>query len=238
MTTADTYSTPGTNRLLTSIPLPERNQFMALLEPIELHASQVLYLPNQPISHVYFPLNSVISLLVLMEKGGAVEVGTVGNEGLVGLPVFLGAESTPGQAMVQVAGDAMRIDRQTFVEQVLEIDGPLYRVLHRYTQALFVEATQGAACNRLHAAEVRLCRWMLMTHDRAGRDSFPLRLEFIAQMLGLDNTSAKLVVTTIENAGLIRYERGSITILDRPGLEVGSCECYKVIRAEFEQAIA
>src|SRR5262245_47533540 len=133
MTTAKSYSTPGTNRLLDSFPPLERTQLMAQMEPFALHASQVLYLPNAPIPHVYFPLNSMVSLLVLLEDGGAVEVGTVGNEGMVGLPVFLGAESTPGQAIVQVAGDALRMARQTFIEQVLEVGGPLYRALHRYT---------------------------------------------------------------------------------------------------------
>jgi len=118
---------------------------------------------------------------------------------------------------------------------VLEIDGPFYHVLHRYTQALFVQATQGAACNQLHSLEQRFCRWMLMTHDQAGRDSFPLNHTFIAQMLGVPLATVSVVVAQIQQAGLISYERGSITIRDRAGLEAGSCECYWVIRAEFER---
>jgi CRP-like cAMP-binding protein len=237
MTTAGIYSQPGTNRLLASLPPAERDRLIARMEPVALNATQLIYDANQPITDVYFPLSSLISLLVVMEEGGAVEVGTAGNEGMVGLPVFLGARSTPGRALVQVGGDAVRMPAETFIQEVLAVDGPLYRLLHRYTQALFVEATQGAACNRLHPREERFCRWMLMTHDRVGRNSFPLREEFIAQMLGVSRANVSVVIATTEKAGLISYEGGTMTILDRAGLEAGSCECYRVVRAEFERVV-
>jgi CRP-like cAMP-binding protein len=220
---------------LASLLPAEYDRIVALAEPVALEVNQILYTVHQPITHVYFPLSSVNSLLVIMEDGETAEVGTVGSEGMVGLPVFLGATSTPGQALTQIAGDALRMPTEAFVKAVLEADGPVYRVLQRYTQALFVQATQGAACNLLHSMEARFCRWVLTTHDRVGRDSFPLPLEFIAMMIGLRRTSIRAVAAVIKKVRFVSYRRDTLTILDRPGLEACSCVCYGVIRGEFER---
>lgn len=237
MSTANTFSRPGTNRLLTALPPGELQWLMGLLEPVSLAFKQSLYESNQPISHVYFPLTSVNSLLVEMQDGGVVEVGTVGNEGMVGLPVFLGATSTPGRALVQIPGRALRMPATIFTDVTLRADGALYHVLQRYTQALFVQTAQGAACNRLHTQEQRFCRWILMTHDRVGRDSFPLTHEFIAQMLGVRRATVSEAAAAMQTAGCIHYHHGTMTIRDRTGLEAASCECYRVIRAEFDRVI-
>jgi CRP-like cAMP-binding protein len=235
MSAANSFSHLGTNRLLAALPPEELAWLAGLLEPVALGFKQVLYESNQPIGHVYFPLTAVCSLLVEMQDGRTVEVGTVGNEGLVGLPVFLGATSTSGYAIAQIPGAALRMPAATFVSQVLGGDGALYHALQRYTQALFVQTAQGAACNRLHTQEQRFCRWILMTHDRVGSESFPLTHEFIAQMLGVRRATVSEVAAAIQAAGLIHYHRGTMTVRDRAGLEAASCECYAVIRAEHDR---
>ena len=237
MTSAKTYSARGSNRLLAALPPGEATWLMGLLEPIKLSFKQLLYEPNQPIAHVYFPLTSVTSLLVEMQDGGVVEIGTVGNEGMVGLPVFVGATSTPGRALIQIPGTALRMPAATLTEVVLRGDGALYHVLQRYIQALFVQTAQGAACNRLHTQEQRFCRWMLMMHDRVGSDMFPVTHEFIAQMLGVRRATVSEVAAAMQSAGYIEYHRGSMTIRDRAGLEAASCECYGVIRTEYDRVL-
>lgn len=235
MSTANVFSHPGTNRLLSALPRQELEWLTELLEPVTLGFKQRLYESNRPIEQVYFPLTSVNSLLVEMQDGRSVEVGTVGNEGMVGLPVFLGAASTSGYAIAQIPGAALRMPAATFVRRVLSGDGALYHALQRYTQALFVQTAQGAACNRLHTQEQRFCRWMLMTHDRVGSDSFPLTHEFTAQMLGVRRATVSEVAAAVQAAGLVSYQRGTMTIRDRAGLEAASCECYAVIRAEYDR---
>jgi CRP-like cAMP-binding protein len=237
MTSAKTFSDQGVNRLLAALPAAERERVIELLEPVSLTFKQLLYEPNQPIMHVYFPLSCVTSLLVDMQDGGVVEIGTTGNEGIVGLPVFLGATSTPGRAITQIPGAALRMPASRFTDVVLRLDGALYHVLQRYTQALFVQTAQGAACNKLHNQEQRFCRWVLMMHDRVGSDSFPLTHAFIAQMLGVRRATVSEVAAAMQTAGLIQYHRGTMTIRDRAGLEAASCECYGVIRAEFDGVV-
>lgn len=237
MSTTDAFSRPDANRLLAALPPAEAARLAGLLEPVALEFKHLLYEPGQPIAHVYFPLTAVCSLLVEMQDGRAVEVGTVGNEGMAGLPVFLGATSTPGRAIVQIPGAALRMPAAALVDTALRGDGALYQALQRYTQALFVQTAQGAACNRLHTQEQRFCRWMLMTHDRVGGDSFPLTHEFIAQMLGVRRATVSEVAAAVQAVGLIRYHRGAMTIRDRAGLEAASCECYAVIRAELDRVV-
>lgn len=171
-----------------------------------------------------------------MQNGEAVEVATVGNEGMVGLPVFLEAATIPGKAFAQIPGEAWRMSADTFKEQVSP-GTPLHELLQRYTQALFNLISQSTACNRLHTVEERACRWLLMTHDRVGSDSFPLTQEFLAQMLGVRRPTVSTVASILQRAGFISYSRGKITILDREGLESASCECYEIIRAEFERLV-
>jgi CRP-like cAMP-binding protein len=224
------------NRLLAALPREEYERLLPHLELVPLEYKQILYQPNEPIDYVYFPNNGVASLLTIMENGDAVEVGTVGNEGMVGLPVFLGAKTIPGQAIVQIPGDGLRMRVDVFQNKVTS-QSPLYNLLQRYTQALFNQIAQSAACNRLHSIEERFCRWLLMTQDRVGKDKFPLTQEFLSQMLGVRRASVSVVASTIQRAGLITYTRGKITILDREGLEAASCECYAIIKEEFERLV-
>ena len=238
MPTMEITGNGRTNRLLAALPTAERSQLMQLMEHVWQEIKQVVYEPNADIPYVYFPISSVNSLIIVMEDGKAVEVGTIGNEGMVGLPVFLGAAMTPGTALCQIAGEALRLPTEQFKREVIEQESALFRLLHRYTHAIFVQAAQGLACNRLHSLEQRFCRWMLTTHDRVGNDTFLLTQEFIAQMLGVRRASVSGVASAIQKAGLLTYHRGRITILDRPRMEQASCECYQVIRAEYDQVFA
>lgn len=224
------------NRLLAALLQEEYDRVVAHMETVALEYQQDLYKPNEPIDYVYFPKSGVVSLLTIMQNGEAVEVATVGNEGMVGLPVFLEADSIPGKAIAQIPGDGWRMSADAFKEQVSP-GSPLHELLQRYTQALFNLIAQSAACNRLHSVEERACRWLLMTHDRVGEDFFPLTQEFLAQMLGARRPTVSTVASILQKAGFISYSRGKITILDREGLESASCECYEIIRAEFERLV-
>jgi CRP-like cAMP-binding protein len=227
---------PVTNRLLASLPGEEYERLQPYLEPISLDFRQNLYEPNVPIEFVYFPLGGVCSLLSQTSVGDLIEVATVGNEGMVGLPVFLGAKQIPGVAMVQIPGDALRMSAEDLHTQVIP-GTALYEVLHRYTQALFNLISQSALCNRVHSIEQRCCRWLLLTHDRVETDEFPLTQEFLSQMLGVRRAGVSEVAARLQNAGFISYRYGNITVLDRAGLEATSCECYELIRQEFDRLI-
>ncbi len=224
------------NRLLAALPTEEYERLEPYLQRVSLEFHQSLYQPNEPIEHVYFPTDGVVSLLNLMENGDAVEVGTVGNEGMVGLPVLLGANTIPGQAFSQIPGAALRMRANVFQREVTP-GSPLYNLLLRYTLALFNQIAQSSACNRLHSIEERFCRWMLMTQDRVASNQFPITHEFLGQMLGVRRASVSVVAATIQKAGLITYKRGKMTILDREGLEDVSCECYAIIKGEFERLV-
>lgn len=224
------------NRLLAAIPPDEYSRVLAYMEIVPLKYKQPLYLNNQPIEYVYFPKQGVVSLLTIMGDGSAVEVGTVGNEGMVGLPVLLGAKSVPGQSFAQIPGEAWRMSVDAFKVHVFA-GSPLHELLQRYTQALFNLIAQSAACNRLHSIEERFARWLLMTADRVETNSFLLTQEFLAQMLGVNRSSVSLTASIIQRAGLIEYVRGQMTILDRSGLEATTCECYQIVKAEFERLL-
>jgi CRP-like cAMP-binding protein len=225
----------GENRLLAALPKKDYERLRPRLEPVSLAAKQVVYEADRPIPHVYFPRNCVISM-VLHVEGGAVEVGTVGHEGMAGLPVFLGTDSFPSLALCQVPGEAVRVRAKALKEAVRESES-LHDLLHRYAHYMLVQSAQSAACNRLHSAEERLCRWLLMMHDRVGADRFPLTQEFMAQMLGVRRPTVSLIASTLQKAGLIQYSRGKMLILDRPGLESAACECYAVTRKELERLL-
>ncbi|KAF3888979.1 MULTISPECIES: Crp/Fnr family transcriptional regulator [Nostocales] len=224
------------NRLLGAIPPEEYQRLLPHLKPVFLEYKQILYQPNEPIEHVYFPNNGVISLLTVMENGEAVEVATVGNEGMIGLPVFLEANTIPGQAFSQIPGEALQMRADVFKREVTSAS-PLFKLLQSYTQALFNLIAQSAACNRLHSIEERFCRWMLMTQDRVGSNEFPLTHEFLGQMLGVRRASVSVVAATIQKAGFISYRRGKMSILDREGLEDITCECYGIVKAEFDRLL-
>lgn len=224
------------NRLLASLPREEYERLVPYLEPVFLDFKRELYQPNVSIEFVYFPLDGVYSLLSLTSEGELIEVATVGNEGIIGLPVFLGVREIPGIAMCQVPGNALRMRAEDLQNQVTH-GTSLYDVLHRYTQALFNFISQSALCNRVHSIEQRCCRWLLLTHDRVGTDEFPLTHEFLSQMLGVRRASVSEVASRLQNAGFIFYRYGKMSILDRAGLEATSCECYGLIKGEFERLI-
>jgi CRP-like cAMP-binding protein len=235
-TTQGAARSESQNRLLAALPPEVYARLLPHLETVALGVKDMAYAANEPIEHVYFPINGVISLVIFMENDQAVEVGTIGKEGMVGLPVFLRAERTPDQAFSQIPGDALRMPAEVFTQEVLP-EGPFRALLHRYTQALMVQIAQSSACNRLHTDEQRCARWLLMTHDRVGADQFLLTQEFLAAMLGMRRARVNAVARVLRKRGLMRYSRGLITILDRPGLEAAACPCYGIIKAEYDRLL-
>jgi CRP-like cAMP-binding protein len=229
-------SNPRQNRLLAALPSEEYERFLPQLELVALDFKKILYQPNEPIEFVYFVLSGVVSLLTILNDDTVVEVATVGNEGFVGLPLFLGATQIPGQALSQIPGTAMQMRAEIFRREVTQ-ETTLFVLLQRYTQALFNQVAQSAACNRIHTIEERFCRWILMTRDRVPGDTFPLTHEFLGQMLGVRRASVTEVAIRMQNAGLIRYKYGKMTVLDRQGLESASCECYQIVKREFERLV-
>ena len=224
------------NQLIAALPTSEYQRLIPHLERVTLPLQQVLYEECEPITHVYFPLQGIVSLVSTMEDGGTVEVGMVGNEGIVGMPVLWGGISTITRAFVQIPGFGMKI-KGSLLKTEFDRGGALQTLLLRYTQALHTQVSQGAACFRLHTIEQRLARWLLTVHDRMDRDEFPLTQEFIAQMLGTRRAGVTLAANSLSQAGMIRYTRGRITILNRKELEATSCECYKTIQAEFTRLL-
>ncbi len=227
---------PGKNRLLAALPRDEYNRLLPHLEKVSLPLREILYEANGPIPHVFFPLNGVVSLVIIMDGDFTLEVGTIGNEGMVGTPVFLGSESSPTRAISQVPGDALRMETKVFQKE-MKRRGPLYGLVQRYTQAMINQISQSTVCNHRHSVEKRMCRWLLMSHDRVGADEFPLTQEFLAQMLGVRRPTVTAVAGKLQKAGLITYHRGTLTILDRKGLEAASCECYRVVSDELERLL-
>jgi CRP-like cAMP-binding protein len=227
---------PNGNRLLATLPPDEYARLAPHLETVALALKQVIYEPDEPIPHVYFVAEGVVSLTQGEVNGQTVEVATVGDEGMVGLPVFLGLDSTPGHAFVQIVGAAQRMPAAVFRREV-RAGTPLHDLLHRYTQALMVQMAQGAACNRLHSVDARCARWLLQTHDRVRGDEFELTQEFLARMVGVRRAAVSEVAGALQEAGLIRYTRGTIRVLDRAGLEAAACACYGIIRTQYERAL-
>jgi CRP-like cAMP-binding protein len=225
---------PRINRLMAALPEPDLTLLRAHLETVPLRQGQNLYTKDAPINHVYFVLHGVISLVAPLKDEPDVEIATVGPEGVVGLPVFLGAERPIGNATVQIPGEAERIKAEEF-RSVVDQSPALNRILLRYTLALMNFIAQNAACNRVHSIEERCARWLLSTQDRVHEKTFPLTQEFLALMLGVRRPSVSKTAGILAKAGLISYVRGRITILNRAGLEAASCECYRVIRHEFDQ---
>lgn len=236
MTTADTFERHGRNRLLDALPDSSRERLAELLQPVKLAFRKTLYEPNVPIDCVYFPLSGVVSLITTVDGATSVEVGTVGNEGMVGVPVLLGARTTPGKAFSQIPGMALAIEAGAF-RAAVDQDSELRDLMGRYTQALFNQIAQSAACNRVHSIDERCARWLLMSHDRVAADRFPLTQEFLGQMLGVRRASVNTAAGVLQRAGFISYVRGVVTITDRIGLESASCECYRIVRDEFDRLL-
>jgi CRP-like cAMP-binding protein len=226
---------PGENRLLVSLPRDEYDRLLPHLEKVSLTLRDILYEANGPIAHVYFPLAGVVSL-VIMDGGCTLEVGIIGNEGMVGTPVFLGADRSPTRAIVQIEGEAMRMEVKVFQKEMRR-NGPLYGLVQRFTQAMINHISQCLICNRRHSVKKRMCRWLMMSHSRVGADEFHLTHEFLAQMLGVCRPTVTAVARALQKAGLIRYHRGRITILDRKGLEAACCECYEVVAKELDRLL-
>jgi CRP-like cAMP-binding protein len=224
------------NRILAALPAAERAHLAERLTVVSLPIKTVLFEPGQQIEAVHFPVDGVISLVTALEDGAIVEVATIGNEGIVGVPLLSGG-SLAVRAISQVAGQALRMTAGDFLAE-LEGNGALSHLASRYIQALFGQISQAAACNRLHSNEERLSRWLLMSHDRVGVDEFAITHEFLGQMLGSRRATVTLSAGLLQAAGLIRYHRGQVTILDRVGLEGVSCECYAVIKAELDNVVA
>ncbi|HUZ69738.1 MAG TPA: Crp/Fnr family transcriptional regulator [Candidatus Saccharimonadales bacterium] len=206
------------------------------MRPNHLTVKTVLFDPGQVITSVYFPLDGVVSLVTPLADGNIVEVATIGNEGMVGVPLVAGG-SLAVRAISQVGGRTLRMDASTFIAELERLPG-FRKLIQRYVQALFGQISQAAACNRLHSNEERLSRWLLMSHDRVGVDSFPITHEFLGQMLGSRRATVTLSAGLLQAAGLIRYHRGRVTIVDRAGLEGVSCECYGIIKAALDRVVS
>jgi CRP-like cAMP-binding protein len=227
------------NRLLAMIPQREQERLAGELELVSLDLKQSLYKEDEPIEHVYFPISGVLSLVSQMEDGRAIEVATIGNEGMVGLPVFLQATRTSAHmAFAQIPGESLQMPADRFSDFTAGAEnGGLNVAMNRYTQALMSMIARAVACNALHSVQQRACRWLLTTHDRARSDEFLLTQEFLGQMLGVTRASVNEVARELQEADAIEYSRGRITILDRDQLESRACECYRVITAEFDRLL-
>ena len=226
---------PVENRLLAALPRASWQALQPDLETVTCGIKDIVYRPNEPIAHVVFPGSGVFSLLAVGDEDGElIEVATVGNEGFVGLPLFLGADSTPGMAIAQIGGDAQRMPAAAFQHAVAR-DSAFAALLNRTTLALFTQIAQASFCNRTHPMVQRCARWLLMTHDRVSGDTFPLTHEFLSQMLGVRRATITEAMGPLQQAGLITYARGIVQIVDRAGLEAASCECYRIIRDEYHR---
>jgi CRP-like cAMP-binding protein len=231
-------SLPAGNRLLDSLDEEDRQRLTHDVEAVRFKLMETLYDAGESIDSVYFPLQSVVSILTRAQGTSGVEVATIGNEGLVGISLAWGAaELNPAEVLqVQVPGPALRMTAATFTAELAR-DSSLAGVVRRYTQAFVSQLMQQVACNGLHSIEERCARWMLLTHDRIGADEFPLTQEFLAQMLGVRRASVTVVAGMLQQAGFIRYRRGRVTVTDRAGLEGAACECYAVLREVFERLV-
>jgi CRP-like cAMP-binding protein len=224
------------NRILRAVPRADLDRLLGASRVDHLDVGERLYRPGQRISEVFFPLDSVVSVVTTMKDGASIEVATVGNEGLAGVPVFLGAEAGPNEAFSQIPGKMVRTPAAAFMAEIERVP-KLREAVARYTQALFGLVSQSVACNRLHSIEERLARWLLMCRDRTNTDEMPLTQEFLADMLGVRRPGVTLAAGMLQKAGLLSYNRGRITILDRVGLEGVACECYRVVRDEFDRLV-
>jgi CRP-like cAMP-binding protein len=225
----------GQNRILAALPASERQQLFEVVRTVSLPVKTVLFEPGATVDAVHFPTDGVISLVTPLHDGAIVEVATIGNEGIVGVPLVpMGGLAV--RAISQVAGHSLRMDARTFLEWE-DRSHAFQTLVESYTQALFGQISQAAACNRLHSSEERLSRWLLMSHDRVGSDEFMITQEFLGQMLAARRSTVSVSAGILQRAGLIHYVRGHVTIVDRHGLEAVACECYAVIKAELERVV-
>ncbi|HEX8151329.1 MAG TPA: Crp/Fnr family transcriptional regulator [Pyrinomonadaceae bacterium] len=228
---------PAGNRLLARLPPDEMERLVPHLGGVSFALGEVIYESGGRQSYIYFPTTSIISLLYLMQNGSSAEMGVAGNDGLVGVALFMGGDSVPNRAVVQSAGAAFRMKTKVLQGEFAR-GGTFQRLLLRYTQALMTQMSQTAVCNRLHTIEQQLCRWLLLSHDRLSTDELVMTQELIANMLGVRREGVTHAAGRLQESGLISYVRGRITILDRRGLEAAVCECYKVVKDEYDRLLA
>jgi CRP-like cAMP-binding protein len=236
VTTGNTNMQSSRNWLLGAIPEEVYERLRPDLELVSLVLGKVIYESQGAMSHVYFPTTAIVSLLYTMTDGTSAEMGIVGNDGVVGIAVFMGGDTTPNRAVVQSAGEALRLPVTSFRAEFKQA-GELHRLLLLYTQSLLTQMSQTAVCNRLHTVEQQLCRWLLLSHDRLNSNELIMTQELIANMLGVRREGVSVAAHHLQEAGLIRYKRGHITIVDRKALESWVCECYQVVRTECERLL-
>ncbi len=228
---------PIHNHLLAALPDAEKQRLFPQLEYVPLPLGRALYEPGGTMRHVFFPVDSIVSLLCVMEDGASTEIAVVGNEGIIGISLFMGGETTPSRAIVQSAGGAYQLKGQVLKDE-FERGGAMQHLLLKYTQALITQMAQTAVCNRHHSLDQQLCRWLLLSLDRLHSNELIMTQELIANMLGVRREGVTEAAGHLQSAGLIRYRRGHIEVLDRPGLEARVCECYMVVRQEYTRLMS
>jgi CRP-like cAMP-binding protein len=228
-------ASPRQNHLLAALPQAEWQRWLPQLEHVSMPLGLVIYESGSTLSHVYFPTTSIVSLLYVMENGASAEIAVVGNEGLVGISLFMGGESTPSRAVVQSAGEGYRLRAPTIKDDFNR--APVLHLLLRYTQALITQMAQTAVCNRHHSLDQQLCRWLLLSLDRLQGNELAMTQELIANMLGVRREGVTEAALKLQAVGLIRYARGHIVVLDRHGLEKRTCECYAVVKKEYDRLL-
>lgn len=224
------------NYLFHSIPDPEWERLLPHIEPVSLPLGKVLYEPGTKMTHLYFPSTAIVSLLYALENGSSAEIAIVGNEGVVGISIFMGGDSTSSRAVVQSAGEGYRI-KSSILKDEFNRAGPVMHLLLRYTQALITQMSQTAVCNRHHTLDQQFCRWLLLSLDRLTSNELIMTQELIANMLGVRREGVTESALKVQKAGFIKYARGHITILDRLGLEKRTCECYQVVKSEYDRLL-
>ncbi len=228
---------PNQNHLLAALPAADFERMAGQLELVPMRLGEMIYGPGGQLQHAYFPTTSIVSLHYVTESGASAEIAGVGNEGVVGISLFMGGDTTPSSAVVQTAGQAFRLERRLLMEE-FDRDGPIRGLLLRYTQALITQMAQTAICNRYHSVEQQLCRWLLVTLDRIPSGHFVMTQELVANMLGVRREAITQSAAKLQQSGFIRYRRGHIAVLDRSGLETRTCECYAVVRKELNRLLA
>jgi CRP-like cAMP-binding protein len=224
------------NLLLAALPPADYDRIAPHLELVPMRLGDVLYDPGVRMRYVYFPTTCIVSLLYVLEDGASAEIAIVGNEGILGISLFMGGETTPSRAVVQSEGQAYRLKAQRLKDEFQRF-GPMLHLLLRYTQALITQMAQTAVCNRHHSVDQQLCRWLLLSLDRLSSNELRMTQELIANMLGVRREGVTEAAGKLQGAGLIEYRRGRITVLDRPGVEARSCECYRVVKTELDRLL-
>jgi CRP-like cAMP-binding protein len=223
------------NLLLAHLPKEERARLDPFLEPVELEFGELVIEPDKPIKYLYFPYDGITSTIQDMENGSSIETGLMGVEGLVGIQVWLGVDRTTTRTVIQIPGHAHRMTTQDFKREVVDKPSPLNPLIARYVHAFLIMTSTTAACNRLHAVDQRLCRWLKLIHNRIRRDEFPMSHEYLAIMLGVHRPTVSINAKILQTAGLISYFRGNLTILDSEGLREGACECLELMESQFDK---